>query len=356
MSRLTRIGQATHSLLVRTYPSEFRHEFEEEMRLDFADAMRDAARQGRKSVLSLFLREVRDWLATMPAEHWSGIWSTRAVSDEPRRMPELGGDAMDVTELNAGPDAPNGRARLLTVLPPMMFGWAIALSAMLQGGPWKTVPAWRMALSLSLILLFGVVICAGTLVALKRGLPDWGYTWLGSFLVSLLLLTNVVANELADSGRHIVSPAVETTIGLLLVLMLLAALVVSATRGWQRAGLLSIGLAGTMGLSLLDAVTVAPFYRHDLALLAAPLGVVFAALIHIFTRHPTTGRLAVLAIVAVINTGLAWMANLTWSDWFIERNQPPLIWPLLMILTGLLLVGPLFGLLARPIRPLLHRG
>ncbi len=356
MSRLTDLGHMTHNLLVQTYPAKFRQEFGAEMRLDFADAIQDAARQGHKPILGLFLREILDWLATMPAEHWSRISSTRAVPAEPERISEPGGIHMDTTESNAGLDIPDGRAHLLAVLPPLAFGLAIAMSALLVGGPWRTVPPWRMTLGLLMILLFGVVISAGTLVALKRGLPDWGYTWLGAFLVSLLLLANVVADELAESGRHIVSPAVETSIGLVLVLILLAALVVSAARGWARAGLLSIGLAGTLGLSLLHAVTVAPFYRHDLALLAAPLGVVFALLIDVFVRRANTTRLAVLAGFAAMNAGLAWTANLAWSEWFIARNQASLVWPLLVILTGLLLAGPLFGVLAQPIRPLLRRG
>ena len=124
----------------------------------------------------------------------------------------------------------------------------------------------------------------------------------------------------------------------------------AALRGWRRAGLLSLGFAGVMGLSICMAVTAAPFNRTDIALLAAPLGLIIAALVYAYTRGSDAARIAVLLGVGIVNAGLILMADRVWMDWLTARAQPSPIVPLLIFTTILLLAGPIAGLFARPIQ------
>ena len=58
---------------------------------------------------------------------------------------------------------------------------------------------------------------------------------------------------------------------------------------------------------------------------------------------------------ALVNTGLACMANRVWQPWYLTHGGPSPFWTLLAVLTGLLAAGPAMSLVARPLRRALGR-
>lgn len=361
MSTAKRYIIRVYALLLFAYPPRFRAEFGEEMKEVFAEAVAEGAKRGGMALAGLVLRELRDWLWMVLGEHWAGARDWRKGiamwgKGGNRIAPDVNWRCV-VPDVKFGSDwdIPNQREAIVATLPPLLFGLGIAANAVILGGPWYAVPRWRLILSIVAVLTPAAVVAIGGLIALIRRLPDWGYTWLGACLAGLFLLANVVGEELAESGMNPIPPAGEFAIGVLLLLVLLGALIMAALSAWQRAGLVSIGLSATMALSLCGAVSSPPFHRRDLALLAAPVGILLAVLIYVYVRRSATVQIAVVLGVGVLNVGLALIANQAWHDWLVAQGRPSPLWPLSVILTGLLLAGPVVGLLVRPLRHMVGR-
>jgi hypothetical protein len=127
-------------------------------------------------------------------------------------------------------------------------------------------------------------------------------------------------------------------------------MIMAAFRGSRQAGLLGIGLSGTLGLSFFLSATAAPFYRHDLALAAAPAGAVFSALALGYLRSSSgAARMGLLIGILAMNVASVLVVNTAWSDWMSAQNRPDPVLPLLVISTALLLSSPLLWLIKRPI-------
>jgi len=249
----------------------------------------------------------------------------------------------------------NPRQALAAALPPLIFSLGIALSWQVISVPWHTAPPWRLIAGVVVGLAPAAVIAIGGLIALVRRLPDWGYVWVGAAMMGMALLLQALAEERAEVGAFLISPVADIVMVLVVLLAGLVVLSVAALRGWPQAGLMSIGLAATLGLSLFYAVAIPPFYRRDVALLAVPLGLLVAALTYVYARGSDLVRIAVLAGIELVNVGIAWAADRVWQDWLLARGQPSPLLPLLVLLTGALLAGPLLGLLGRPLRGVLGR-
>jgi hypothetical protein len=239
---------------------------------------------------------------------------------------------------------------LVAALPPLILSLGILLNALIVGAPWYTVPPWRLYLGIAFELLAAAVIAIGGAVALWRRLPDWGYTWLGSALMLLALGIKVLAEERAETGQFLISPAGDIVVTVLVFLAGLAALVAAALRGWAQAGMVSIGLATTLALSLCATATNAPFYRYDLALLAGPLGLLTAALTYLYARRPGLVRLTAIAAIGLAGIGVSWAVSQAWTSWLLSREQSSPLLPFLILLVGSLFAGPCLGLLAQPLR------
>jgi hypothetical protein len=358
-----------YALLVRLYPRSFRAEFEEEMRTVFGDAATEAASRGRTSLLGLCLRELCDWPKALLSEHWHHVKTryrgatTRQASkgDRPTNHTVEGRTVMPETREYANWSIASRRQALVAALPPLLYGLGIAMKEPVTGGAWYAVPPWRLAAGVAMVLIPAAVIAIGGLFALVRRLPDWGYTWVGAALMGLALLVKTLAEERADQGQFLISPVGDAAVGVVVLLAGLAVLIVAALRGWQQAGMVSIGLSATLGLSLCATVAVPPFHRHDLALLAGPLGLLVAVLTYAYARGPGSARglgltrIVILASVELVNVGLTWMADQAWQAWLLARGRPSPLWPLLVLLTGSLAAGPFLGLLGRPLRRALGR-
>jgi hypothetical protein len=243
------------------------------------------------------------------------------------------------------------RQALVAAVPPLLFGLGIALKALIGGGPWYALPLWRLAAGLSAELISAAALFAGGLIALMRGLPDWGYTWIGAALTTLALGLNVLAEERAESGLPLVSPAADIAIVVLLLLVGLTVLCLAALRGWSRAGLVSIGLSTVLALSLCSTATNAPFYRYDLAFLAVPLGLLTAALTYLYARRPGPVRIVAMVAIGLASVAVALLVSQAWESWLAARGRPSPLLPLLVLLAGSLVAGPALGAFA----PLLRR-
>jgi hypothetical protein len=222
--------------------------------------------------------------------------------------------------------------------------------ALVIGAPWYTVPSWRLVAGIGAELIAGAALATGGLIALLRRLPDWGYTWLGAALALVALGTQVLAEERAERGLSLISPAADILIGLLILLAGLAALCAAALRGRRQAGLVSIGLSTTLALSLCSTATNAPFHRYDLALLAGPLGLLTAGLTYLYARRSGPVGVAALAVIGLANVGATWVVNQAWQTWLLARGRPSPLLPFLALLTASLLAGPVLGLSAQSLR------
>jgi hypothetical protein len=315
------------------------------------DLIEEAAPEGGYSVLWLFLRELRDWTWILLTETWDQIQRAMHRTLNIRLLdPDfLRGDKMFEFKQHQPLQLPDRRSEIAACVPPLLFGLGIALNALIYQGPWDKVPMWRLILSIAIGLIPMIVIGVGALLAIVRRLPDWGWTWLGSTFMGIVLFIKTLVEEMADEGRPLTPPAGETTLLIVFFIIVVILIGTAAIRGWRQAGLLSFGFSGTFVLSLSMAITAAPFNRTDLALLAAPIGLLISLLVYIFIRGSEPTRVAVILGTALLNFGVVLMANQVWATWIISRGSPSPLIPLLILSTILLLTGPIAGWVIRPL-------
>lgn len=242
------------------------------------------------------------------------------------------------------------RQPLLAALPPLLLGLGILLKALTIGAPWYTVPSWRLVVGIAAELIPAAALFIGGLIALLRGLPGWGYTWVGAALALLALGINVLADERAENGLPLISPAADIVVVILVLLAGLTVFCLAALRGWPQAGLVSIGFSTALALSLCSTATNAPFHRYDLALLAGPLGLLIAALTYLYARRSGPIRIAAIVAIGLASIGATLIVNQAWQNWLLRRGRPSPLLPFLVLPTGSLLAGPVLGLSAQLVR------
>ncbi|OGO18177.1 MAG: hypothetical protein A2Z14_18955 [Chloroflexi bacterium RBG_16_48_8] len=247
------------------------------------------------------------------------------------------------------------RLRIIAALPLLLFGLGIAAMSLSRGGPWYSVPTWRLVLSIVIGLLPMTVIAIVGILALIRRLPDWGLTWAGSAFMGLVILVKTIAEELAEVDQPIISEPVEIGLVILLFMAGVALLVIVGMRGWQRGGLLSIGFSVTFALTFFWAVTAAPFYRHDVAIWAGPFSLLIAAITYYYAKATTLTHFMLLLGVGILNLGSLLTANTVWQDWFQAKGKTSSALPLAILMLAFLICGPMMGLIARPIQQTLRR-
>jgi hypothetical protein len=346
MSATVNLIARAHALLARLYPYHFRVEFEDEMCTVFTDALADAAPQGVASVFNLWWRELRDWPRRLLTEYWLSmtmLWNWRIFMTDTHQIKNW--------KIEKRKDA------LIAALPPLLFGVGIMLTALIVQKPWYEIQSWRLYLGVAIgMALPAIVVGVGGAIALFRRLPDWGYTWAGSAAMGTVLLIKTMAEEQADFGQFIISETFDLILAAVLVLGCLVLLVWAALRGWQQAGLLSIGFASLMGVSVLATATAAPFNRYDLALLAGPFGALLAWLAYHFAVGSDKIRGFVLLGIALLNLGAVLVADRATRSWALANQRPSFALPLLVFITAALLSGPLLGLIGVPVKRAIKGG
>jgi hypothetical protein len=363
MNILEGVFSYVYTVFVRRYPMNFRLEFEDEMCDVFDRAISEAKIFGLRRMVWVFLREIKDFPSLILFEHWHSIQQTSwdpIIGSFSSRQPseflrQYRSSLMSEFGDNEPLDFVSKRGRVLAALPVLLFGLGIAITSLTRGGPWHSVPMWRLILSIALGLLPMIAIAIGGLIAFLRKLPDWGLTWVGSAFMGLLILVKTVAEELAEVGQRIISEPVEIGIVIVMFLIGMALLVIVGMRGWQHGGLLSIGFSVTFSLTFLWAVTAAPFYRHDLAIWAGPFSLLLATLTYLYTQSNNSIRLILLFGVGLLNVAGLLTANTIWTDWFQSRGEAHSPLPFVIFMILFLICGPIMGFIARPIQQSLHR-
>jgi hypothetical protein len=236
-----------------------------------------------------------------------------------------------------------------------MFLVAVPADRLVVGGPTPWQELYRTLAWLNAGLLVGgagaAVLIVGGLVAAARRIPARGHSWVGAGLA----MTLVALNTLADEREYLISPVVDGAILVALLVAGLVGLVVAVLRGRRESGLLSIGLSGTLALSLCFWVSAGPFLRFDLALLAGPVGFLLGWLTYLYARGNRAVSLAAFGAVGLVELSLFGMAAWVWWNWSLVHGSL-VLWSLPVALMGLLLVGPLAGLLRQPLQRVFSRG
>jgi hypothetical protein len=175
VSLIARLAIRLYGLVLRGYPLRFRAEFAEEMQAVFSEAINEAARRGRVSLATVFLREVWDLPGNALREHWS-------QKEEPTMS-----TAMNFDNSTAAPmfDHQPGawKDAALAGLPHLL----VVVLALLPLGTVKNgstvYPVW-------FFVLPGFMVAALAL-AWRRGWPRWAASWYVYVAMIALLLPQV---------------------------------------------------------------------------------------------------------------------------------------------------------------------
>jgi hypothetical protein len=232
----------------------------------------------------------------------------------------------------------------IAALPPLIFGTGITLSALILQGQHFQIVTWRLVLGLLVFILSTAVIMLGGLLAIRKHLPDWGYSWAGAGLMSVVMAVKLIAEERADEGLAIFNPAMDTALASLLVLSCMLLLFFAALRGWQASGLVSIGFVSILTLSIIAATTAAPFNRYDIALLSAPVGILIAGVTYIYGVKDDLTRIILLVGLSIVNAASVWVVDRVWMS---GTSRDSAFWPFFVVVTLALLAGPLAALVLK---------
>ena len=331
INRLSRI----YAFLTVLYPYGFRRDFAKEMQAVFREKLAAASQTGKWALWRDFWRELHVLPMAILTEYWFAFRDT------------LGRGIMFLITEDKSWRIENRRDAIIASLPPVLMGLGIALGALIVWEPWYMIPRWRLLTGFVVMMLPGLVIGLGGLWALIKRIPPWGHIWIGATGMGLVLFVKMLAEEQADFGLPLVSPVMDIVIGILLLLVIATLIGISAWQGWRHAGMVSLGFATMAGMSSFALATAAPLNRYDLALLAAPVGLVMFLLTYLFVRKGDLGR-----VIAIVGFGLlnAVMLFIVASAWDLPSVHAFPLAPFLVMLTGALLVGPVAGLIGRPVR------
>lgn len=338
------------------YPVNVRSQFGDEMVEVFAEMCDAAERTGKWGSLKFFLREVVHWPMAVIRSYLDVLRMGKRASLHGRPSSLIavshsvavgrGGEMDKLSEYSKQ----DGRPVIIVVLPLILLGMGIMFSALVRTDVWYRLPAWQLYLSMAVLFAPGLAVGLIGLLALFKRIPLWGITWVGCAFMGVVLTVQVFVEEMIDEGLWTMPPAVETVLALTILLVGLGLLLFMALRSLEMAGLFTAAVAGTMSLSLLQGVTAAPFNRDDLALLAGPLSLLLALLVSVYIRRPGLARWSAVGAIGLVNTATVVVTTGALRPWLESRGASTPIVPLLVILTGLLLSGPLSALLLTPLR------
>jgi hypothetical protein len=331
INRLSRI----YAFLTFLYPYGFRQDFASEMQAVFHEKLSAASKTGRWALWHDFWKELYGLPMAILTEYWFAFRDT------------FGRGIMFLITDDKSWRIENRRDAIIASLPPVLMGLGIALGALIVWEPWYAIPRWRLLTGFAVMMLPGLVIGLGGLWALIKRIPPWGPIWVGAAGMGLVLFVKVLAEEQADAGLPLVSPVMDIVIGILILLGIAVLIGVSAWQGWRHAGMISLGFATMAGMASFSMATAAPFNRYDLALLAAPVGLAMASLIYLYLRKGDGSRVVTILVFGVMNAVVFFIVS---SIWNLPEGDPSPVIPFLVVLTGALLVGPIAGLVGRPVR------
>jgi len=363
MKSLTDYVAVLYSKCVHCYPTEFRLEFEEEMREVFTIALMETRERHFMALIALILHEFLDLPKNLIHEHWSNLEeSILDKSIQKTRVPPAGhpvqierSNWMNDKRNHERMEITNNKERILSALPIFLFGLGISLTSLIDSEPWYSVPTWRLILGITMDLLPLAIIATVGLIALIRHIPDWSLTWVGSGFMGLVILVKTISEELAEVGKHIISQQVELGIVVALFLCGVALLLIVGVGGWQRGGLLSIGFSVTFTLAFLWAATAAPFYLYELAIWAGPISLLMAGMTYAYTNSSHLARIIILVGIGIANYASILLVNKVWHNLYQVKAETFSFIAFILFMLAFLICGPIIGMIAKPIQKTLRR-
>ena len=252
-----------YASLMTLYPPGFRHEFESEMQSVFHEKLLDLSETSKWSFWRAAAKELIDLPRAIITEYVHSFKDT------------FGRVFMSKIEDKSW-KIENRKEAYIASLPAILFGMGLAFSALVTWKPWHEIPTWRLWVGVEFILFPSLIIAPGGIIALIKRVPAWGYTWVGASMMGFVLFVKTMAEEQADFGLPLLSPVMDLLLAGLILLGIAGLIGFSAWKGWRHAGMVSLGFATMAGMSSFSMATAAPLNRTDLALLAAPVGLVMS--------------------------------------------------------------------------------
>jgi len=246
----------------------------------------------------------------------------------------------------------------LAALPPAIFGLSMAILILLSGpltrlvigGPTRPrypLNSVGLVAGGTLVLLALLTLAAGGVIAAVRRLPLWGHSWTGAAVMGVMFMLIIAG----DDRPYLVSPVVDVLLVIVLLLILGAALASAGWHGPFLGGLAGLSTAMILSLAVVWCAQAGPFSRLDLALLTAPLGLVYSSLLYGFVTGLSARRTALLGVGGLLCLGA--MAGVEYGvfwQWRLDEGQTEQIWVLLAVGMILLAFGPAVGLVAGRLR------
>ena len=178
--------------------------------------------------------------------------------------------------------------RAVAALPPLLLGLALSLlilayvpPSQIVAGAATPVRLYRAAPAIvpaTAVIVCVAIVAMGALWGVRRGLPAWSHTWTTAGVV-LVAFGLMIAG---DDREYVFSAAGDQLAAAALFAALVALAVVAARRSWPEAALVGVGFASSFSLAVFFTSTAGPMLRADIAVLAAPAGLVFAILTAMF--------------------------------------------------------------------------
>jgi len=217
VSLVVRLATRLYARLLRLYPRGFRAEFTDEMQATFAAAAAEAAGRGRLSLVTVCLRELRDWpLVVIRAHlHERRKRDMDAQTSSPTTNPPVGNERLSWLETLAG------------LWPFLLFGPVSVLLAY----PYP-MPDWRTVLSRRILIACVSLFPLGLGIGWFKRWPRWSYTYLGLVLIVVgLSVVNAVFRLVFEVGPEWpVWPQAMIAIG---VFALTMGVLLLAARAWR---------------------------------------------------------------------------------------------------------------------------
>jgi hypothetical protein len=196
-------------------------------------------------------------------------------------------------------------------------------------------------------LTAGALAAMSLAIASRRRLPLWAHPWTASAAMGILAALSIAA----DDVPYLMSPLLDTVVGLSVLLLLVFAIGVAGWLDVLLGGLAGLSAAMAISLLLVFAASAAPFRRLDIAMLACALGFVFGALVARFARSRPRARWIWLAIGTLLNLGtLANIEDVVLRKWRLTHSQTGPAWILPVGMVAMMVFGPVLGLVARTFR------
>jgi hypothetical protein len=249
ISWITRLFAA----LLRLYPCAFRAEFEPEMRAVFGAAAVDAARRGRRSLIALCWRELRDLPQALLREHW--LCARYKVKERLMQPSPSVNSANNLWGEPGGDGAPGswGEAAL-AALPHALVGLVLSVPGILR--TWDLLPIYNQErasiLDLSLpILLVGTLIVL-LVLAWRRRWPRWSASLYGYGLLAGLVALALALKAIMAPGERLV---ITSTVWYSVFFVLLAGMLFGvAQRDRLRALLVALPVIAMLWMPMLEFV------------------------------------------------------------------------------------------------------